>query len=207
MADRNKRLDILAKVASGELSLEESAEMLRILDEGQVREQGSTSAQVGKNEERATMPAEDLEKSKWKNWWMIPFVIFTVLTILSGFLVFTTYQNTGLGVGFWFALLFLLLMLAGMIVSILSARAPWLHIRIRRKGQGRGRNINLSFPLPLGAAFWVTKHVRGVIPPHLQDKDIPGAISSLKETINREQPIEIHVDDDDDDQEVNIYIG
>ncbi len=207
MTDREKRLDILAKVAKGELSLEESAEMLRVLEEGETSPRISVQKNGKSTEIQPVVTREELDKNKWKNWWLIPFVIFTVLTVLAGFLVYNTYKAVHLGVGFWFALLFLLLMLAGMIISLLSSNAPWIHIRIRKKGEGKGRNINLSFPLPLGAAFWVSKHVQGIIPPHLKDKDIPGTISSLKESITREDPIEIHVNDDDDDEEVNIYIG
>ncbi len=204
MIDREKRLEILSKVAKGELSLEESAEMLRVLEEGD-RVAGGDDAGIGSSQ----IPdgKNGFGSTKWKNWWTIPFFFFTLLTILAGFLVFNSYQETKLGAAFWFSLLFLLLMLAGMIVSLLSAKAPWLHLHIKKKGEGKSRNIHLSFPLPIGAAYWVTKHVHGVIPPHLQDKDIPGTISSLKESFDRQEPIEIHVDDDDDDEEVHIYIG
>lgn len=203
MVNRDSRLAILEKVAKGEISIEESASLLKqieINEEGQERE---AESEVKPGEVIDDKPEE---AGKWKEWWMIPFLIFLFLTILAGTLTATSYVNNGLKFGFWISLVFFLVCLFGMIVSFLAKNAKWIHIRIKQSEGKKPGVINLSFPLPLRFAKSMIDNFSWAMPEKFRDKNLGEAIQGFEESVSKDQPFHVIVDEDDGDH-IEVFIG
>jgi hypothetical protein len=207
MTDRNRRLSILEQVAKGELSVEESSDLLKNLESDEEIKEAASEVDTQSPAAVTTKPEDDgTDSSQWKKWWIIPFGIFIFLTILSGTLMATSYINNGLKAGFWISLVFFFICIFGLVVSFLAKFAKWIHIRVTQKPGERPQHINLSFPLPLKFARWTMNNFSWAMPEKMRDKQIGDAIQGFEESISQDQPFHVFVDEEDGEH-VEIYIG
>jgi hypothetical protein len=137
---------------------------------------------------------------------MIPLWSGVIVTVLGGVLMYQVLQSRGLG--FWFVCASTPFVLGlGVVVLAWQARtARWLHLRIKQKEGERPRNINLSVPLPLRFIAWLLRVARGRIA-GLDNTSVDEVIIALGNSTNPDEPLYIHVDETDDGEEVQIYIG
>jgi hypothetical protein len=137
---------------------------------------------------------------------MIPLWSGVIVTVLGGVLMYQVLQSRGLG--FWFvcASTPFVLGLAVVILAWQARTARWLHLRIKQKEGERPRNINLSLPLPLRFIAWLLRVARGRIA-GLDDTSVDEIIIALGNSTNPDEPLYIHIDETDDGEEVQIYIG
>ncbi len=137
---------------------------------------------------------------------MIPLWSGVVITVLGGVLMYQALQSRGLG--FWFvcASAPFILGLAVVILAWQARTARWLHLRIKQKSGERPRNIHLSLPLPLGFIAWLLRMVRGKIA-GLENTSVDEVLIALGHSTNPDEPLYIHVDENDGGEEVQIYIG
>jgi hypothetical protein len=205
MMDRDSRLSILEKVAKGELSIEESAELLKRM-EIEAEQPISSTPEENKADNIVEKPVSNPDSNRWKQWWLIPFGIFTFLTILAGSLTATSYFNNGIKFGFWISLVFFFICVFGMVVSFMAKNARWIHIRVTQKPGKRPGVINLSFPLPLRFARWAMNNFSWAMPEKLRDKSVGEAIKGFEDSISHDESFHVLVDEDDGDH-VEIYIG
>jgi len=174
----------------------------------QPQEDGGQS-EIG--EQVTVLPGEAREGSftelqKWRRWWTIPLWIGVGITVLGAGLMYWALQASGLS--FWFACASLPLTL-GVLVIILayqSRTSPWLHLRVRQRPGEWPQQIAFSFPIPVRPTVWFLRtfgrRIHG-----LNDTSLDEVILAVGETANSENPIYIRVDDDEDDEQVEIYIG
>lgn len=94
-----------------------------------------------------------------------------------------------------------LLGLATIVLAFWSRTARWLHVRIR--GEQR---ISLGFPLPLRLTAWILRLVRPYVP-QLEETGLDEVILSLDEGLGGEGGFYVDVQDDDDGERVQVYIG
>jgi hypothetical protein len=97
-------------------------------------------------------------------------------------------------------------MLLGLLVALLafwSRRATWMHLRISEGGR---RKIAFSLPLPLGLAAWVMRIAQPFVP-QLRDTGVDDLIIALRESSARGEPFFVQVEDDQDGEKVEVYIG
>lgn len=203
MVDRESRLSILRKVARGEISIEESSVLLKHIEADEAAPGTEKKVEVQSGD---ILENEPIDTSHWKEWWIIPFIIFLVLTGLAGTLVATSYINNGLKFGFWISLVFLLICLFGTVVSIMAKNARWIHIRVKQAEGKKPAVINLSFPLPLRFARWVMDNFKWAMPDNIKDKNIGEAIQGFEESVTKDQPFHVLVDEDDGDH-IEVFIG
>jgi hypothetical protein len=78
-----------------------------------------------------------------------------------------------------------------------------MHVRIKEEGK---RKIAFSFPLPLTLAAWVVRVAQPFVP-QLQDTGVDDLIIALRESAAHGQPFSIDVQDDEEGEHVQIYIG
>jgi len=95
----------------------------------------------------------------------------------------------------------LLLGLAVVGLAFWSRTARWLHVRIR--GEQR---ISISFPLPLRLTGWALRLVRPYVP-QLKETGLDEVILSLDESLGDEDYFYVDVQDDEDGEQVQVYIG
>jgi hypothetical protein len=149
---------------------------------------------------------EELKRMKrLKRWWILPFAIGLLITTLGAVWMYTGYINRGFGWGFWLAWIPFILGIFIVAVSFQTSRSVWLHVRIKQKPGESPSRISISLPLPISLAKWFMS-VFGHKIPGLKDQPI-GDLSELLDNISPEAPFYVHVNDEEDGEEVEVFIG
>jgi hypothetical protein len=150
------------------------------------------------------------ETRRWRAWWMIPFWVGVAITIASGGLLYWAVQTAGVGLGFFLALLPFLAGVALMVVTWQARSARWLHLRIHQRPGHSPQTIAISFPLPLRLASWFLRIFHGRLPRQMGQFDresLETLIQSLEQSVSATTPFYMEVQDEEDGERVEIYIG
>lgn len=146
----------------------------------------------------------DIEK--WRRWWMIPLWVGVGFTVLGGWLMYLDLRTSDIGFWFFCAWVPLLFGLAAMTLSWQSRTARWLHLRIYQKSGEWPQKIAISFPLPIRLTAWILR-VFGDKIPGLSNTSVDELILALGESATPENPLYVEVDEGEDGERVQIYIG
>jgi hypothetical protein len=171
-------------------------------------DEGAPTAEVAHPEIVSADQRDDFER--WKRYWMIPLWIGVGVAILGGLLMYWALASSGMG--FWFlcaAVPFTLGVLL-MVIGAQSRTARWLHLRVQQAPGDRPQRIAISFPIPIGLTAWFFRTFRHRIPGMENvPANIDQLVESLRDSTSPENPIYIHVDEDEDEggEKVEIYIG
>jgi hypothetical protein len=190
----------------------ERFKILRMLEAGQIDAEGAAAllaALGGTGEEPLTSapaPAEDPSErlgQQSDRFWIYPLMvggfILTVGLLVVG-LLYTIGASRGWLVCGW------LQMILGVMVVLLAwwtRRARWLHLRI---SEGDSQKIAFSFPLPLTLAAWGLKVAQPFVP-RLKETGVDDLIIAMRDSATGDQPLYIDVQDDEDGEHVELYIG
>ncbi len=154
-------------------------------------------------------PAADLppDAAKWRRWWVVPLWIGVGLTVLGSLLLYAAVQSAS-GVNFWFfcASVPFTLGLLAIILAWQSRSSPWLHLRVQQAPGETPQRIAISMPLPTGLAAWFLRTFKHRIPA-MQEHDWDEMILAVGQNASPENPIYIQVDEGEDGEKVEIYIG
>lgn len=228
MNEKNERIQILEMIENGTITASEGASLLKALEaddmvedfrfgdefepearipesEGYSSENGSTGEPLSGNVISETF---DPEIEKWRRWWMIPLWIGVGITIIGGLLMAWAYQATGFS--FWFGCSWLpfLMGIAVMAMAWSSRTARWLHLRIQQEPGEWPRTIAFSIPLPLRLAGWFL-HTFGQFIPQVNEAgvDLGQLVQIFENNTNSETPFYVEVDEGENGEKVQIYIG
>ena len=146
------------------------------------------------------------DAARIRRYWVVPLWIGVGVTVIAGLLMY--WANQAQGIGFWFAcasvpLIFGLLLI---ILAVQSRTARWLYLRVEQPGSEWPRVIQFGFPLPLAIAARLLRFLRGRIP-NMPDIDLDEMLSSLGRSATPQNPFYVQVEDDEDGEKVEIYIG
>ncbi len=138
---------------------------------------------------------------------MIPLWIGVLIAVFSSWGIYSIQQNAGMN--FWFYCLLFPLFL-GVLLIIIGAGGQgshWLYVNVdRRYAEDGPRNITLGFPLPLGLTSWFLRtfghNIQG-----LRNTNVDDIIQILDTTKNSGEPFIVNVQDDEDGERVQVYIG
>ena len=231
MTEKNERIQILEMIESGVITAAEGARLLQALDRDDRLEEmledspefsevhgetdfGRNSIPPTDGGDSGAVSGEVLEEvfepeiNKWRRWWVIPLWIGVGITIIGSLLMFWAYQSSGFG--FWFACSWLpfLLGIAVMAMAWGSRSARWLHLRVQQEPGEWPRTIAFSFPLPLRFAAWFMRTFGHFIPKvNEMDIDFDQIIQAFENSTTSETPFYVEVDEGDDGENVQIYIG
>jgi hypothetical protein len=190
-----ERLHILKMVEAGQIGAEEAIRLLAALEvaEPEVVEEAEISAQ-----DRDPRPED-----RWARFWIYPLLaggaVLIVGSLITG-LVYAADAARGWLVCGW------LPMILGLVVMLLAwwtRRAKWLHLRV---SEGSGRKIAFSFPLPLSLAAWGLRIAQPFVP-QLKETGVDDLIIALRDNATRDEPLFIDVQDGEDGERVQLYIG
>jgi hypothetical protein len=186
MMNDNDRMEVLNRLEAGEINAEEAIEALR--QEGDISE-GKVCV-----EENPASP------SRWRSRWLIPFSLGIAGTA------------AGLGLsqlgGWWWACAGPLLVLSVTVVIVAAAtsQSPWVHLRVRTGAKDSYRKLNLHLPIPLGLTAWSLR-VFGSYIPGLDDIAIDDLLIDLEGNLSSETPIHIEVQNSEEGEQVEVFMG
>ncbi|HUV28687.1 MAG TPA: hypothetical protein VMW34_15110 [Anaerolineales bacterium] len=227
MTEKNERIQILEMIESGVITAADGARLLQALDADD-RLETDFDADAGNEANgagRGAVPRSDEDGfgsldgdvienvfqpniEKWKRWWVIPLWIGVGVTVIGSLLMLWSYQSTGFS--FWFGCTWLPFLLGVALIAMAwgSRSARWLHIRVKQEPGEWPQTIAFSFPLPLHFAAWFMRTFGQFIPKVNEiGLDFDQLIESFENSTTPETPFYIEVDDGDNGEKVQIYIG
>jgi len=205
-----ERTKILQMVEEGKISAEEAASLMRALDDDSAEEQVEVyEAEAGSGFEggETSAPEFDQVKARARRFATIPLWIGVSIAVLSAWGIFSIQQNAG--VNFWFFCLMFPLMLGVLLIAVGSAGqgSKWLYVNVDRPyADDWPRNITFGFPLPLGLTAWFMRNFGHNIN-GMNKTQVDGIVEVLTATGESDEPFIVNVDDDDDGDRVQVYIG
>ena len=215
----DERMQILRMIEEGQISAQEGIKLLEALSaaeenvaEGVIAEGESeiselpavTGPPIPESEPIEEVAAEQPAPPGFPSFghlWLIPLAVGAFVGALGMGLILLI-QAASPGSFFlicgWVPL-FIGLAIVGL--AFWSRTARWLHVRIH--GEQR---ISISFPLPLRLTGWILRLVRPFVP-QLQETGLDEVILSLDENLGGEDYFYVDVQDDEDGEHVQVYIG
>jgi hypothetical protein len=170
-------------------------------------ESGSFVSEAADAPQPAVSPEQlPFDATRIRRWWVVPLWIGVGITVIAGMLMY--WANQAQGIGFWFACASVPLAsgLLLIVLAVQSRSARWLYLRVEQPKDEWPRLIQLGFPLPIRSAAWLFRLLKGRIP-NLPDIAIDEILLTVGRNATPENPFYIQVDDDEDDEKVEIYIG
>ena len=208
MSPTDERLEILEMIQRGTISPQEGLNLIGALRETW-EEELESSLEMNGGESESLLPAPDVEGEdfkKWKAWWIIPFWLGVSITTLGGALMYWAWSSNGLGVGFVLAWFPFLIGVGIMVLGWNSKTGPWVHIRIHQKPGETPERIAISLPIPIRFFAWTIRTFGSFIP-GLDTTGIDEVILALGNNSPGDLPLSINVRDDEDGEQVEVYIG
>ena len=208
----NDEMELFLKVERGEMTAEEAAHRLEALQREVFNhpklETPTTPLQViDSTTPSATGEVGIRQFGSFTRWWIVPFIIGVLVTVLGSFWIYLGWNKGDITFGFWIAWLPFILGIVLMALSWRARASHWIHMRINQ-GPGRHPNhVTLSFPLPLGLVKWVNRRFGDRFPPEVRGVDLDDLIDSIEESVTSNNPIYLWVDDEKEQQQVEIWIG
>jgi uncharacterized integral membrane protein len=207
-----ERRKILQMVADGKINAEEAATLMRALDEDEaVEEQVEVIETVpSSNQERSDAPELNQVRRRAGFFSNAMLVIGVICTVLFAWVLFAIQQNAGLNFWFYCFSLPLLFSIALIVFGAQVRTSRWLYVNVDRsqsKDKEGPRKISIAFPLPLGLASWFLR-IFGSKIDGLKNTNVDDVIQAIA-IANKgfTDPIIIHVDDTDDGEKVQVFIG
>jgi uncharacterized integral membrane protein len=206
-----ERRKILQMVADGKISAEEAATLMRALDEDNIEDEPQIimPAPIDTGE-RSEAPELEQVRKRAGFFSNAILVIGILSTVLFSWILFSIQQNAGLN--FWFYC-FSLPLFFGVLLIMLgvgSKNSRWIYVNVDRtnsKDKDGPRKISIAFPLPIKFAGWFIKNfgsrIDGLKSTNVDD--VVQAIAMANQGFT--DPIIVHVDDNDDGEKVQVFIG
>lgn len=230
MKNRNERMAILENLEAGLLSPEDAAnqlqedheqdpkdlekpmEILAALEAGKLSADQAAEKLGGKAETdtRSTNHVSKIDKVKTKqgsnagSLWIAGLITGLITLVISARWMLSRLSNAN-GVDFWFFVAWIPFFIGLLIIMIswISKNSPWIKIRIHSKNNGNSRRFNFGFPIPKSLIIWGLQSTDKIIGKGMNSIELDG-IFELLEQGNLEEPIIIHIDDDDNNIEIEI---
>lgn len=215
MVDRAERT-ILDMVEQGQISAEEGLRLMNAMgnqkefpedeeDDSLVAVEPLEALEIESEPSTAAIsPEEQRRLNQLKRWWILPFGIGLLVTILGAVWMFNGYTDNGFSWGFWLAWIPFLLGIFIVSISFQTSHSVWLHVRIKQKPGETPQRIAISLPMPMGLIRWFLRTFGHRIS-GLKDQPID-QYADILENLSVEEPFYVHVDDDDGEQ-VEVFIG
>jgi hypothetical protein len=212
MTQDESKLEILRRVEQGTLSIEEGAHLLEIL-EGRFQSTAATANAVAEAEskdgvnvtvqpsgagESLTVPA------LWKAVWGIFLWLGVAFLGLSGYWLYSSYNRSGLGVGFWFALFFVLVSCLIVFLGWQIIDSRWIAVRIRSHGDADEKKFTLWAPLPIQFARWIFSTFGSYMPEKVQAANVVEVLNEMERSTGAEDAFVVDIEGEEGEQ-ANIH--
>jgi hypothetical protein len=205
---------IIIPAASPEPAIKAAGQAPGVGEQSDTRpEEDAPAEEAASQAEEPAPQAEPLHRNpippnfgRWRDWWMIPFGIGVGITVLGSLFMYWAFQASGLGLWFACAWIPFLLGVAVLALSWESRTARWMHIRVEQKTGEWPQKIALSFPLPLRLTAWFM-HTFGNHIPDLNGVPLDEILQALDKSASPENPFYVEVEEGENGERVQIFIG
>ena len=202
-----ERKKILQMVADGKINAQEAATLMRALEDSTEEQIQVIEAEPSFGSEKTDAPEFDQVRRRANRFSSAFLSIGIIFTVLSAWAMFGIQKNNGLN--FWFFCMTMPLFL-GILLTMLGAgsrTSRWMYVNVDRSHQTEfPRNITIAFPLPLGLVAWFLKNFGGSIS-GLKKTNVDEIIQAIAMAKNITEPLIVNVDDGDDGEKVQVFIG
>ncbi len=204
-----ERKKILQMVADGKISAEEAATLMRALDDSAEEQIQVIEAAPSFGSEKTDAPEFDQVRRRANRFSSAFLWIGIIFTVLSAWAMFGIQKNAG--VNFWFLCLGMPLFL-GVLFIVMGAGSKtsrWLYVNVDRSQVRDGdgpKHITIALPLPLGLAGWFLKNFGGLFS-GLKNTNVDEIVQAIAMAKNISEPLIVNVDDGDDGEKVQVFIG
>ncbi|HEY5159137.1 MAG TPA: hypothetical protein VII93_14340 [Anaerolineales bacterium] len=224
MTDK-ERNQVLKMIESGTITPEEGLHLMEALDQSPAEEEGiaepmetgpesRTESETGTDLSKTRAEESSFEtdprisrvKSAARRLWQIPLWIGIVITVVSATGMYAIMHGPGMNFWFYFLALPLLLGVAIVAAAVGSRKARWIFVNVQQKPGEKPAHIFLGFPLPLKLAAWFLRNFGHRIP-DLKKTNVEDVIEVMETGFTGNSPLIVHVDEGDDGERVQVYIG
>ena len=143
----------------------------------------------------AEVVKEDARSGGSRGWWLVPFLLGLVLTLVSVNWMYLGFAAAGLGWGFWLSFLPLALGILLMWAGWEMRGARWLHLRVQQRPGHTPSQIAISIPLPIGLTRWAIQRF-GRYSPGVNGQNPVDILDELDQALAADGPMHIYVDDE-----------
>jgi len=198
---------ILKMVEEGKITANEAMRLMKAIEDSPAQDEIEViETGTNKNSRQNTDPRLTGISNKVKKFWMIPFWIGVGVTFLGGLSMFYAIKASGFGFWFYCAWLPFLFGVGITALSASSRTARWMVICVERKGGERQHKFFFGLPLPLNLAAWVLRNFGQKIP-NLEKTHVDEILQAIEKTITSKSSLIINVENDDNGEHVQVYVG
>lgn len=210
-----ERKQILQMVEAGKITAGQALALIKELEpdrEAEADEPGRATLleaglETGSRGPQPGMPDLDRTAAQARGLWQIPLWTGMALTVLAAIGIYSSLQSAGYN--FWFYCLWLPFLLGVLLMALASwsRTARWLFVNVDRSRSPDGpRRIFVGFPLPLNLAGWFLRtfgrYIHG-----LGDTNVDEVVQAISMVNSIDEPLIVNVDDSDDGERVQVFIG
>ena len=218
-----ERAHVLKMIADGKITPEEGLRLMQTLEQNPAEDEiqaAEAEAGTGSGREAGAAKPEEAEKSSLeadpkiarikdtvRRLWLIPLTLGVAVTILGGWIMYANMHPAS--ISGWFYCLGLPVLLLGVAViaaAVGTRKARWLFVDVHQKPGEKPRRIFLGFPLPLKFTAWFLRHFGHKIP-DLAKTNVDDIIQVVETGFTGEEPLIVNVDEGEDGERVQVYIG
>ena len=203
----DEQKQILKMVEDGKISADEAMTLIKALEETPVGDEIEViETEAGSDQGRSAGPEFEEVKARARRFAMVPIWVGVVFTVLSAYWMYALVQNANYGFWFfcaWFPLLLGILLVA---ISAGGMNSRWLYVNVDQEPGEWPQHITLGFPIPLGIISWFLRnfghYIRG-----MDRTNVDEILMALSMANNLDEPLIVNVDEGDDGERVQVYIG
>ena len=208
-----ERQQILKMVEDGKISADEAMKLMKALDESSMEMEvieaapaSSSGPEAESDSRKPNAPEFEEVAHRARRLWQIPLWIGVLITVLSAYWMYTLVNTSNYGFWFFFAWLPLLLGILMIALFASSRTSRWLYVNVEQAEGEWPRTITLGFPLPLGLASWFLRNFGNNIE-GLRQANVDEIIEILSNGISGKEPLIVNVDQGENREHVQVYIG
>ncbi len=206
----SERAQILKMIDEGKITAEEGLKLMQALaqdDEAAEAESPFVETESGGEAEREPVPPDPVVerlKRRVRSFYLVPLFGGTFLTVLVAWWMYQAMQGGSMGFVFY-CLLFPLFLLGILFLTLgaASQNSSWVYVDVQQKPGKKPSRILIGFPLTL--ARWLMNTFKSKIP--FNEREKAEMMMQVMNDTTRNEPIVVQVDEGEDGDKVNVYIG
>jgi hypothetical protein len=203
----DEQKQILKMVEDGKISAEEAMTLIKALEQTSADDEVEViETEASANPAQSVGPDFEQVKARARRFAMVPLWIGIAFTVLGAYWMYVLVQSANYG--FWFFLAWFPLLLGILLVAISAGgmNSRWLYVNVDQQDNEWPRHITLGIPIPLGLVGWFLRnfghYIRG-----MDKTSVDEVLMALAMANNLDEPLIINVDEGDNGERVQVYIG